>query len=215
MPGDDGEGTGGGSSLLSARLLVASARMGDPNFERGVILVLDHSYEGALGIVLNRPTGLGVEEVLGPWHDQALQAPPGVVFSGGPVSRDAVIGLARSPVAGAETGRAGTVAPAVGSEAHRSGRWRPVLGQLGTVDLSVPPEDQPLPLAGARLYSGYAGWSTGQLEEEIAEGAWYVTEAIAQDVFCVQPERLWHDVLKRQGGELAVLAAFPPHPSVN
>jgi len=192
------------AASLTGSLLVASVTLGDPNFERGVILLLDHGPEGALGIVLNRPTGLPVEEILEPWHDQADLAPPGVVFSGGPVSREAVIGLALS---------------------HRSdvdhlvvddlARWRPVLGRLGTVDLSVPPEDQPFPLAGARLFSGYAGWTTGQLEEEIAEGAWYIVDASAEDLLCGEPESLWHDVLRRQGGDLALIAAYPLHPSVN
>lgn len=193
-----------GTTSLTGRLLVASTRLGDPNFERGVILLLDHGEEGALGIVLNRPTGLSVEEILEPWHHQALLAPPGVIFAGGPVSREAVIGLARAP--GAEDGL---------DRNYDLGGWRPVLGRLGTVDLSIAPEEQPLVLAGARLFSGYAGWTGGQLEEEIAEGAWYVVEAMGDDPLCAEPERLWHDVLRRQGRNLALLATYPPHPSVN
>lgn len=193
-----------GPDSLTGRLLVASVTLADPNFERAVILLLDHGTEGALGIVLNRPTGLPVEEILEPWDDQARLAPPGVVFSGGPVSREAVIGLALSRRPEPET--------ASGDELLS---WRPVLGRLGTVDLSVPPEDQPFPLAGARLFSGYAGWTAGQLEEEITEGAWHVVEAVVDDLLCSEPERLWHDVLRRQGGQLAILATYPPHPSVN
>lgn len=192
------------SPSLTGRLLIASVKLGDPNFERSVVLVLDHGEEGALGIVLNRPTGLGVDEILEPWHAQALLAPPGVVFAGGPVSREAVIGVARAP--GEEIDIEGSGGP-VG--------WRPLLGRLGTVDLSVPPEDQPLVLAGARLFSGYAGWTSGQLEGEISEGAWYVVDARGDDLLSSEPQRLWHDVLKRQGRRLALLAAYPPHPSVN
>jgi putative transcriptional regulator len=184
----------------TGRLLVASPKLGDPNFERSVIVVLDHGEEGALGIVINRPTGLPVEEVLEPWHDQARMAPPGVVFAGGPVSREAVIGVARSRHGFAGVADAG---------------WRPVLAELGTVDLSVPPEDQPIPLAGARLFSGYAGWGPGQLEEEMNEGAWYSLETDPDDLLCEEPELLWHDVLRRQGGRLAMMASYPPHPSVN
>lgn len=191
-------------TALAGRLLVASTSLGDPNFERSVIVLLDHGEEGALGVVLNRPTGLGVEEILEPWREQAMLAPPGVVFAGGPVSREAVIGLARAPEA--EDDLAGTLTP---------GDWRPLLGHLGTIDLSIPPEDQPLALAGARLFSGYAGWTAGQLEEEIAEGAWYVLEARGEDLLCPEPERLWHDVMRRQGRNLALLATYPPHPSVN
>jgi putative transcriptional regulator len=184
--------------------LVASPKLGDPNFERCVILLLDHAEEGAIGVVLNRPTGIAVQEILEPWYAQACLAPPGVVFRGGPVSRDAVIGLARSSEAELDSSRI-----------LEASRWRPVLDRLGTVDLSVSPEDQPLPLAGARLFSGYAGWSSGQLEEEIEEEAWYVVEGTGDDLLCADPDRLWHDVLWRQGGELAMIATYPPHPSVN
>jgi putative transcriptional regulator len=198
------DGNGADSRALTGRLLVASPELGDPNFERGVILLLDHGAEGALGIVLNRPTGLSVEEILEPWYDQACLAPPSVVFSGGPVSREAVIGLARSPQAEMDLLRIDGIS-----------QWRPVLDRLGTVDLSVPPQSQPFTLNGARLFSGYAGWTTGQLEEEISEGAWYVVDAAEGDLLCAEPDRLWHDVLRRQRAELAMLAVYPPHPSVN
>jgi putative transcriptional regulator len=183
---------------LIGRLLVASPQLGDPNFERAVVLLLDHGPEGAIGVVLNRPTGVPVEEILDTWREQSLLAPPGVVFSGGPVSPDAVIGLARTEHT--DPGASG---------------WRPVLDAVGTVDLSVPPAGQPVPLSGARLFSGYAGWSPDQLEAELAEGAWLVVDALAADVFAADGDGLWHDVLRRQGGRLALLAAYPPHPSVN
>jgi putative transcriptional regulator len=188
-------------------MLVASPTLSDPNFERGVILVLDHGEDGALGIVLNRPTGVAVEEILEPWQEQASLAPPGVVFVGGPVSRDAVIGLARS------TDRAARERSSSGEGA--SMHWRPLTSELSTIDLSVPPELHPFPLGGARLFSGYAGWSTGQLEEEVAQGAWFVMDPTEGELLCADPDRLWHDVLRRQGGKLAMLAAYPPHPSLN
>jgi putative transcriptional regulator len=203
MPTDAWSGRWEGEGHLTGELLVASPRLPDPNFERSVILLLDHGEAGALGIVLNRPTPLAVEEILEPWHDQATMAPPGVVFAGGPVSREAVIGLARLPDVRSEP------------EASVTGRWRPVLDRLGTVDLSVSPEDQPFPLAGARLFSGYAGWDAGQLEGEIDEGAWFVLSAAGGDLLCAEPDRLWHDVLRRQAASLAMLATYPPHPSVN
>lgn len=184
---------------LTGRLLVASTKLGDPNFERAVVLVLDHGADGALGVVLNRPTPVPVGEILGPWQDQARLAPPEVVFRGGPVSPDAVIGLARPA----------TVADVDTEE------WRPVVASVGTVDLSVAPLDQPVVLGGARLFSGYAGWAPDQLEAELAEGAWFVVDAMAADVFCDDADRLWHDVMRRQGGELSLLAGFPPHPSLN
>ncbi len=201
VPGDDpgsrSDHADDGDDLIG-RLLVASPRLGDPNFERSVVLLLDHGPDGALGVVLNRPTGLPVDEILDVWRDQALAAPPGVVFRGGPVSPDAVIGLARTEVADAD-----------------DSQWRLVLDGVGTVDLAVAPEEQPVPVAGVRMFAGYSGWSPDQLEDELAEGAWIVLDAVVADVFTSEAEALWHDVLQRQGGKLALLAAYPPHPSVN
>lgn len=178
---------------------MASTKLGDPNFERAVVLVLDHGDDGALGVVLNRPTQVPVGEILQPWKDQARLTPPAVVFRGGPVSPDAVIGLARAATA----------------EAASAAAWRAVVSTVGTVDLSVPPEHQPVNLHRARLFWGYSGWAPDQLEAELAEGAWFVVDALAADVFCSEADRLWHDVVRRQGGDLSLLAAYPSHPSVN
>jgi putative transcriptional regulator len=197
VPGPSHE-TGPPGGELTGRLLVATTRLGDPNFERAVVLVLDHGDDGALGVVLNRPTPVPVGEILEPWHDQAHRAPPGVVFRGGPVSPDAVIGLAR----------AAATRPSGAS-------WREVVESVGTVDLSVPPAEQAVELDGTRLFSGYSGWAHDQLETELAEGAWFVLEAEAADVFHPDADRLWHDVMRRQGGTLALLATYPPHLSLN
>jgi putative transcriptional regulator len=192
------QGQGPDDDDLIGRLLVASPQLGDPNFERTVVLLLDHGPEGALGVVLNRPTGLPVDEILDAWRAEALAVPPGVVFRGGPVSPDAVIGLARTE-----------------GEDVDGAQWRPVLDGVGTVDLAVTPAEQPVTVAGVRMFAGYAGWSPDQLEEELGEGAWIVVDALATDIFTAEAEALWHDVLQRQGGSLALLAAYPPHPSVN
>jgi putative transcriptional regulator len=181
---------------LTGKLLVATPRLGDPNFTRAVILVLEHGDTGALGLVLNHPMSVPVAEILDAWHGEAEKAPPAVMFSGGPVSPGAIIGLVRA---------LGAVQPE---------GWHDVLGQIGTVDLSVPPEDQP-ELDGVRLFSGYSGWSADQLDDEIEEGSWFCLDAMEVDLLSEEPETLWHDVLQRQGGQLALLATFPPHPSVN
>ena len=181
---------------LSGRLLVATPLLGDPNFRRTVILIVeDEPEEGTLGVVLNRPTEVQVGQVLESWTD--LVTGPSVVFRGGPVSPDVVVGLARAAP--------GVVAP----------EWRAVTASVGTVDLAVPPDAQPVPLAGVRLFSGYAGWAAGQLESELAERAWFVLDVVEADVFCADGERLWHDVMRRQGGELSLLAAYPKHPTMN
>jgi len=182
---------------FTGKLLVASPRLADPSFDRSVVLILDHSPAGALGLVLNRPTSVPVDEILAQWHDQATKAQPAVIFSGGPVSPGAVIGLVRGSPIGEPAG------------------WHPVLGEIGAVDLSVSPDDQPSGLDGARLFSGYSGWSPEQLDQEVVEGAWFCVDASEEDLLTENPDGLWHDVLKRQGGKLQMLATYPADPAVN
>lgn len=192
---DEREPAPGG--VLGGRLVVATPQLADPNFSRTVVLVLEHDEPGAVGVVLNRPLHVPAAEILQRWGELAAGAPPAVVFSGGPVSPDAVIGLARS------------------SASEPGSGWRRVAGTVGVVDLSVAPDDQPAPLEAARLFSGYAGWGPGQLEAELEDGGWFVVDALDGDVLAERPERLWHDVLQRQGGRLGMLANYPPSPSVN
>jgi len=184
---------------LAGRLLVATPVLSDPNFRRTVVLVVEHEAEqGTLGVVLNRPTRVLVDQVLEPWTDLATS--PSVVFSGGPVAPNSALALALVP---------GTDEP-VG--------WHPLDGapamaRLGLVDLDAPPGLLAPAVASLRVYAGYAGWGAGQLEAEISEGAWYVLPAEPGDAFCAEPEGLWPAVLRRQGGELAYMATYPDDPS--
>ncbi len=191
---------------LIGHLLVSTPRLSDPNFARRVVLVLDHGAHGALGVVLDRPGGVPVGELLPRWHD--LATAPAEVFTGGPVARNALIGLARLRP-GRRTDDDDPPLPA---------GWRLLVDDerpVGTVDLAVDPTPVARTFVGARLFSGYAGWDSGQLEEEIDEGSWYVVRAEARDPISADPEGLWRRVLKRQGGALAVVSGFPPEPSVN
>ena len=187
---------------LTGYLLVATPRLADPNFARCVLLVLDHGIYGALGVVLDRPGGLAVDRLLPQWH--SLATAPAEVFTGGPVARNALIGLVRQR-----------------KEASRSAApagWRLLVDDerpVGTVDLSVDPIEMADSLEGARLFSGYAGWDSEQLEAEILEGSWYVVPAEARDPISADPEGLWRRVLRRQGGALAVLSGYPSDPSAN
>jgi putative transcriptional regulator len=180
-------------------LLVAAPTLVDPNFARTIVLLLDIGESGALGVVLNRPTELDVGDVLEPWAD--VVAGPGVLFQGGPVETDAALAVA-SVVAG--------LAP----DEEPIG-WRRVYGSTGLVDLDAPVEVVAGGLSSVRIFAGYAGWGAGQLEAEIEEGSWYVVPAEPQDPFLEDPARLWVSVLRRQGGELAMLATMPAEPGLN
>ncbi|WP_198358580.1 YqgE/AlgH family protein [Streptomyces fildesensis] len=186
---------------LTGRLLVATPALADPNFDRAVVLLLDHDEAGSLGVVLNRPTPVGVGDVLQPWA--VLAGSPPVVFQGGPVSLDSALGLAVVP---GESWDDGDDAPL---------GWRRVHGAIGLVDLEAPPELLAAELGSLRIFAGYSGWGPGQLEAELVDGAWYVVESEPGDVSSPDPERLWRSVLRRQRNELAMVATYPDDPSLN
>lgn len=191
---------------LAGRLLVATPALADPNFTRTVVLLLDHDQEGSLGVVLNRPSPVGVGDILEPWAE--LAGEPGVVFQGGPVSRDAALAVGVVPGEPREDGRPG------GSNDGPLG-WRRVHGAIGLVDLEAPPELLAAELGALRIFAGYAGWGPGQLEREVEEGAWYVVDSEPGDVSSPAPEHLWRAVLRRQRGNLAMVATYPDDPSLN
>ncbi|MEU6117909.1 YqgE/AlgH family protein [Streptomyces sp. NPDC047117] len=199
-------------SSLTGRLLVATPALADPNFDRAVVLLLDHDEEGSLGVVLNRPTPVGVADILQPWAE--LAGEPGVVFQGGPVSLDSALGVAVVPgEAGEHDG--GPTGDGADTDGDGPLGWRRVHGAIGLVDLEAPPELLSAELGSLRIFAGYAGWGPGQLEEELTEGAWYVVESEPGDVSSPSPERLWRAVLRRQRNELAMVATYPDDPSLN
>ncbi|HWU10446.1 MAG TPA: YqgE/AlgH family protein [Streptomyces sp.] len=205
-------------SSLTGRLLVAAPALADPNFDRAVVLLLDHDEEGSLGVVLNRPTPVGVGDILASWA--GLTGEPDVVFQGGPVSLDSALGVAVIPGdEGPSRPRADRAGPAPGSRL-RADRgepvgWRRVHGAICLVDLDAPPELLAAELGSLRIFAGYAGWGPGQLETELADGAWYVVESEPGDVSSPRPENLWRAVLRRQRSELAMIATYPDDPSLN
>ncbi len=179
-----------------SRLLVAMPPLIDPNFDRSIVLVLEHSPDGALGVVLNRATPERPAQVAG-WLDRACD--PSAVFSGGPVEPAALIGVGHRPE---------------GDTAHG---WEPLGGDpratIGTVDLALDPAD--VEVGRLRIFRGYAGWGPLQLDAEIAADAWAIVDAQADDVFTGDPAGLWRRVLARQPNRLAWLAHYPADTSVN
>lgn len=179
----------------AGRLLVAEPMLGDPNFERTVVLVVEHTDEGALGLVLNRPTTISLGEALPEWA--ALATEPAVLHVGGPVEERSgwCLARARGPM-------------------DLDG-FVPLRGDLGLLDLDTDPASLHGRLRSLRLYAGYSGWGAGQLEEELAADAWFVLDAEPDDPFLPDGAELWRRILARQGGALGRLALFPPHPSLN
>ena len=178
---------------LRGRLLVAAPGMLDPNFVQTVLLMVEHTSDGALAVVLNRPSATLIAPVLERWGD--VVSDPAVFFSGGPVAPEGMIALARGPADDAEG-------------------WLPLFAGLGSVDLALTPTDVP-PLDDLRVFAGHAGWAPGQLEAELGDDGWLVVDASPDDVFSAEPDGLWRAVLARQRGRLAWYANAPADPRSN
>lgn len=171
---------------LAGSLLVATPILLDPHFYRTVILLLQHDEEGCVGVVLNRPTEEAVADHLPEWAERV--SAPAKVYYGGPVEPAVAIGLALSPD-GMPTGVPG----------------------LTLIDLTVSPDRDVQPV---RIYSGYSGWGTDQLEMEISTGSWYVVQASPDDPFDADGGQ-WRRVLRRQPGFLSVVSTFPDDVEMN
>jgi putative transcriptional regulator len=187
------------SALRAGRLLVATPRLVDPNFERTVVLLLDHDESGTLGVVLNRPSPVPVGEILHDWGE--LVAEPDVLFHGGPVATDSALAVAAIPVGG--------------DPADDPVGFRRLFDDTGIVDLDTPTELLDHAITRLRIFAGYAGWGVGQLAAEIEEGSWYVLPLEVGDVFAGNPDQLWARVLRRQPGELAWVSTRPADPTMN
>jgi putative transcriptional regulator len=156
-------------------LLVASKALADPNFRRTVVLLLDHGPDGALGVVINRPTSLTLGEVLP--AASGFPAAAETIYLGGPVALDQLRMLLRSEH---EPPDAARVLPGI---------------YLGTVIPTLRWQSQPAGhQALLKPVLGYAGWGSGQLESEIARGDWLLTDGSPMRVFDPQSERLWQQL---------------------
>lgn len=183
----------GPMEFLQGQLLVASPGMSDPNFARTVVAIANHDEDGALGIILNRPSETEVAEAVP--ELEGVVAPDDVVFVGGPVQPASIIVLAEfeDPAEAAFL-----VVDAVGLVSERTG-----LDHLDTATTR------------RRVYAGYAGWGPGQLESELERDDWIIVESVTDDVFDEDAPTLWARVLERQGGHLRLVARMPLDPSTN
>ena len=177
---------------------MATPSLEDPNFHRTVVFLIAHQRdEGALGVVLNRPSELEIVQALPEWA--SLAAPPPHVFAGGPVTPEGAICLGQASSAD------GTVAVE---------GWEPVIDGVGVVDLNAGPEKF-VALHGIRVFAGHSGWGAGQLEAELSMGGWFVLDHAVGDTVSDTPDELWRQVLERQPPKVAMFAKAPPHLSLN
>jgi putative transcriptional regulator len=185
-------------------LLVATPLLLDPNFEHTVVLLLDIDENGALGVVLNRPSPIPVGEVLPDWSE--LASTPHVLFQGGPVSTDSALAVAALSA---------STSPVPGGAEDEPVGFRRLYDGVGIVDLDTPTALAGPALDHLRVFAGYAGWGEEQLRAEIDTGAWYVVPSLPRDLFDDEPLGLWTRVLRRQPGQLAWVSTRPLDPTLN
>lgn len=178
---------------LQGKLLIASPALVDPNFRRAVVLIGPHDEQGALGLVLNRPSVMHVRDVvleLGPLAGEAER-----LFVGGPVAPGSIVVLAEfsDPSLAALT----------------------IVGDVGLPSINTDPERLAAGVRRSRCFAGHAGWGAGQLDEELAQESWIVEPLVAADLWLDPEEDLWGALMRRRGGEYALLARMPMDPTLN
>jgi putative transcriptional regulator len=177
---------------LRGKLLIASPALTDPNFARSVVLMTEHSEDGAMGIVLNRPAETSASELMPSLESIAGTDP---LFIGGPVQPQAVVLLAEFSDPDAA---AWIVVADVGLASSQS--------DFSELDDAV---------RRGRFYAGYSGWGPGQLELELEIESWIIEPPLPTELFPDDPESLWSDVLERKGGSYSLISRMPDDPSMN
>jgi len=167
--------------LAKGKLLIASPRAGGPYFYESVVLLLDYEPEGAVGLIINRPTEIDLARLLP--DIEALRGRPDRAFFGGPVERERMMVLYRSSEPPPDS------RPIVG-EIHASGSFETLrkVAESGAAKSSF------------RAYVGYAGWGMGQLDGEVARGDWLIAPAEASAVFEMDSEKVWREFINRSTG---------------
>lgn len=175
-------------------LLIAPPMMQDPNFRRTVILLCEHGVDGSFGLILNKSISMQLADVV---EDMGQYTGP--LSVGGPVSPETLHVLHRFGQ---------VVGDAV--EIHKDLYWG---GDFEEIQKIV--RNQPTTQHDIRFFLGYAGWSPGQLDAEIEQDSWILTEAQNSFIFDSPSDSLWKSILRTMGGEYALLSNFPDDPRMN
>ena len=184
------------SPLSKGVFLVATPSLRDPNFRQTVILLCEHGPEGALGVVVNRPTAMLISEALP--QVPILEGQRHVLFAGGPVQTNQVVilyQLSQKP-----------------TDTHHVFDGVYLGGNMEALErvLQVPTESDFF-----RAYAGYSGWGAGQLENEMKTGSWITLPADPMVVFQKEPSRIWSDIMLSLGKQYQIYAQMPADPHLN
>lgn len=180
-------------SLTSGKLLIAQPFLADSTFSRSVVFLCEHGEQGSLGFVLNQPTTVNIGELLPELYSPGLH-----INHGGPVQLDTLHILHRSPeIIG-------------GTEVNKGVYWG------GSFDaLQARTADGSLTGTDVRLFVGYSGWSSGQLERELTEGSWLIGDVSLNVIFDTKAEDVWKAAILSLGNDYKYLINLPVNPVLN
>jgi putative transcriptional regulator len=182
------------AKVSKGSLLIAKPYLGDPNFERGVILMCEHNDQGSFGFVLNQTTELFLGDVLEETIYQDI-----TLHLGGPVEKNTLHFIHRRPdlING-------------GVEIMKDVFWGGDFTSVKTLlNLNTLKQED------IRFFIGYSGWSGGQLDEELRQDSWIISNATSDFLFATPPGNFWREILRNMGGEYRSIAHYPIDPRLN
>lgn len=178
------------------KILISEPFLNDPNFKRTIILLSEHTEEGSVGFVLNKPTEYKINQLIDDFPEFDAQ-----VYYGGPVQLNTLQFLYRNEVDNIIDG---------------SLEILPGLYLGGSFDiLRTLIEAGKVKPADFRFFLGYSGWGEDQIKDELELNSWILTETSIDNIFSEEPDKLWREILKKMGKKFAILASFPDNPSMN
>ena len=176
------------------RLLISEPFLPDPNFERTVVLLCEHTEEGSFGFVLNKPSIMKAGDVM-----DELKNFDHEIYVGGPVQQDTLHFIHR------------TESIENGVEILKGIYWGGTFDQV----LNLADTHQLFP-ADIKFFLGYSGWDAGQLEEELEQNSWIVCNFVSEDLlFETEPALMWKKALENMGGRFSVYSNYPVDPRLN
>ncbi len=201
------------STVLEAgTFLIASLNLEAPSFKRTVVLLLKHNDEGTVGVVVNRPLGERInlyssEELIQYTCNAGAPDPTphelgSMFFQGGPVEPGTLVFLHRLD----HSGKDGAQPTEVCQGLYLGGDLDTIRAHTAVMDVARPV---------LRFYLGYAGWNQGQLEDEIARGAWHVCPGDVELVLEPHPDKVWQQAVYGLGGKHRPMSFIPDDVSVN
>ncbi len=182
------------ANVKNGSILISEPYLGDPNFERTVVLICRHDEEGTFGLIMNRRSNLKLSDVLD-YVDKGLEMELNI---GGPLQHNTLHYIHNRPDF--------PEAIKISDNLYWGGDYEYIKHklELGEID----PEE-------IRFFLGYSGWTPGQLEEEIDKNVWIVNHNAAKKLFTLNADTLWRQILKEMGGKYKILSNYPIDPSLN